>query len=423
MQPQLQLQQQQQQQPAPVQDIDSLEMDLGFTPAVDNRLAASEITDDVARSVLTPDKIKPNRAKMDPQVEALFQQLGAVDDPEKLAEQVDSYMASTRETIVSTVNLTGSGSSGMDTRLGVADGSPAARAIHEMTALMTELNPSKYGIGKPKSFISRFMPDPLKKYLRQFDSKGNSINKISSDLKDAAAHVQQSVAELKIRKVELWTSIEKLGNAAYFAETLAARVEEHLDEMAQGDPRRADILREEILSRLLVNVQDIRAVQVEAIKSYLITRTLIKTGRDVKEACDRFATYGMMTLRTAVELAMAQGLQMDTMKMLSGGQQILNELSASTAKGLAMHVDNVIAYNTQSQQDVGEMQRQIDTILNASNKFDAYRLKSIEPMKKNNAAMRDFVNKQLDNMRTAETAAASMGDILKKAESTPKVEL
>lgn len=400
----------------------TLEMDLGLDEVIDSRLAAAPITTDVAKSVLSPENIKPNKAKMDPQVDELFARLGNIDDPEKLAEQVDSYMASSRETIVQTVNLSGSGI-GMHTKLGVADGSAAAKAIHEMTDLMNELNPSKYGIGTKKSFFAKLMPDPLKKYLRQFDSKGGSIEKISSNLKDAAANVQQSVAELKVRKTELWSSIEKLGNAAYFAESLAARVEAHLDEMAQGDPRRANILRDEILSRLLVNVQDIRSVQTEAIKSYLITRTLIKTGRDVQDACNRFATYGMMTLRTAVELAMSQGLQMDTMKMLSGGQQILNDLSASTAQGLAMHVDNVIQYQTQSINDVGAMQKQITQILAASEKYDQYRLAAIEPMKKNNAAMKEFVDKQLDNIRTAETAGSSMRDILKSDTRAPSVDL
>lgn len=360
------------------------------------------------------ESIKADRNKMDPQVEALFSKLGSTDDPEALQKSVDEYMAAGRREIVEATRI--SNALANDQSLNLDGDSPAAKAILDMRQMFDELNPANQGNLMEKNKLFGIIPLPgmtkLQRYLRKYQSAQANLEALSKNMITAQAKVETDLASLKMNKKELWQAIEKMANAAYFAETLSEKVEAHLNELAQNDPRKADVLRSEVLYMLKQNVGDLRSAQAEALKSYMITKTLIKTGRDVKNACNRMNTLGMQALATAVMLARATKTQSDTMIMLKGAQETIESLSSSTADMLGQHVDMVIQFEQNPLFGIETLKANISKVTEAAQKFDNYRLSALDVMTRNNAHLKEFVEGEMSKIRDENNAGKTVADAM-----------
>src|SRR5262249_53917051 len=141
---------------------------------------------------------------------------------------------------------------------------------------------------------------------------------------------------------KLLEAMTKLKSVDIFIDHLDQTLSDKVAQLKPTDPVRAKAIEQEVLFYARQASMDVKTQIVVCINGYKMLEGLRKTGRELRNGCDRMATIGMSSLSIAVTLARAQGYQMKVMDALRQSSAAIESLMSSTAKMFGDHADRVI---------------------------------------------------------------------------------
>jgi uncharacterized protein YaaN involved in tellurite resistance len=155
---------------------------------------------------------------------------------------------------------------------------------------------------------------------------------------------------------------------------------------------------------------DVKSQILVCINGYKMLEGLRKTGRELRNGCDRMATIGMSSLSIAVTLARAQGYQMKVMDALKQSSRAIENLMTSTAKMFGDHVDRVVEFQNNPLIGVQALKSSFDTVFAGLDKMDEFRSKNIEAMRTNITLLKGILAEGEARMKRQQTAVKAISD-------------
>lgn len=288
--------------------------------------------------------------------------------------------------------------------------SPAFKVMSEMRMLFEDLNPSKEGdlLGVHKLLGLIPFGNKLRAYLLRFDAAGDSIRKTIDHLYGVQDELARDDQALYATMQKLLEALTRLKAADMFANELDAKLSAAIDGLKATDPARAKAVEQEVLFYVRQASQDIKTQILVCINGYKMLEGLRKTGRELRNGCDRMATIGMSSLSIAVTLARAQGYQIKVMDALASSSKAIEGLIASTSTQFGQHVDRVAEFQSNPLIGVQALQTAFDTTFAALDRMDEFRGKAIQTMGVNIGNLKTLIDKGETRMNREGTAIAAM---------------
>ncbi|ATE74265.1 toxic anion resistance protein [Lysobacter capsici] len=288
--------------------------------------------------------------------------------------------------------------------------SPAFKVMSEMRMLFEDLNPSKEGdlLGVHKLLGLIPFGNKLRAYLLRFDAAGDSIRKTIDHLYGVQDELARDDQALYATMQKLLEALTRLKAADMFANELDAKLSAAIDGLKATDPARAKAVEQEVLFYVRQASQDIKTQILVCINGYKMLEGLRKTGRELRNGCDRMATIGMSSLSIAVTLARAQGYQIKVMDALASSSKAIEGLIASTSTQFGQHVDRVAEFQSNPLIGVQALQTAFDTTFAALDRMDEFRGKAIQTMGVNIGNLKALIDKGEARMNREGTAIAAM---------------
>ncbi|WP_206412447.1 toxic anion resistance protein [Lysobacter enzymogenes] len=293
----------------------------------------------------------------------------------------------------------------------VADAdSPAFKVMSEMRILFEDLNPSRQGDLLAAHKLLGLIPfgNKLRAYLQRFDSAGDSIRKTIDSLYAVQDELARDDQALYATMQKLLEALTRLKAADVFAEQLDGKLSAALDSLKASDPARAKAVEQEVLFYVRQASVDIKTQILVCINGYKMLEGLRKTGRELRNGCDRMATIGMSSLSIAATLARAQGYQLQVMDALKSSSRAIEGLIASTSALFGQHVDRVAEFQSNPLIGVQTLQNAFDTTFAALDRMDEFRGKAIGAMGSNIEQLRGLIAKGEARMNREREAVAAV---------------
>jgi uncharacterized protein YaaN involved in tellurite resistance len=350
------------------------------------------------------------KTKVDAQVSSFVNNLLAEDiHSDTFKNKVDSAFQLGREEISNAANMM----SGrfMDRNFVGIEDSPAFISIQDMRGLLDKLNPGSEGdLMQPQKLLG-IIPfgNKLQSYFRKYQSAGNQMQTIMTQIYAARDNMQRDAAEIEQTKSKLWDAMQRLKAAIYFAEQLDTALANKVEQLRGTDPLRAKSLEQEVLFYARQNLQDMQTQMAVTVNGYLSMDVLKKTSREMVNGCNRIATTGMSALATAQTVARATGNQIQVMEMLSGVNNTIGDLVSETSRQLGQHVEKTGEFASNPLLGVQKLQEMFDNTFKAMDAMDNFRSKSIEAMGKNNQMLKEQIarsDQYLDRTRAQQAKLA-----------------
>jgi uncharacterized protein YaaN involved in tellurite resistance len=290
--------------------------------------------------------------------------------------------------------------------------SPAFKVMNEMRTLFQDLDPGKEGDLFTTHKILGLIPfgNRLEAYLHRFDSASGSIRKLIDNMYGVEDQLARDDQELFATMNKLMDAMVKLKAVDLFIDRMDATLTESVAKLRTSDPVRAKAIEQEVLFYARQASIDVKTQIIVCINGYKMLEGLRKTGRELRNGCDRMATIGMSSLSIAVTLARAQGYQMKVMDALRQSSAAIEGLMASTSKMFGDHVDRVVEFQSNPLIGVQALKSSFDTVFAGLDKMDEFRSRNIETMGKNITLLKGILAEGEKRMNREQTAAKAISD-------------
>jgi uncharacterized protein YaaN involved in tellurite resistance len=290
--------------------------------------------------------------------------------------------------------------------------SPAFRVMNEMRTLFEDLDPGKEGDLFSTHKILGLIPfgNRLEAYLHRFDSASGSLRKLIDNIYGVEDELARNDQELYNTMNKLLEAMTKLKAVDIFIDRMDDTLTANVAKLNATDPARAKAIEQEVLFYARQASVDVKTQMIVCINGYKMLEGLRKTGRELRNGCDRMATIGMSSLSIAVTLARAQGYQMKVMDALKQSSAAIEGLMTSTAKMFGDHVDRVAEFQSNPLIGVQALKSSFDAVFAGLDKMDEFRSKSIETMGANITTLKGILVEGESRMKREQTAVESLSE-------------
>jgi uncharacterized protein YaaN involved in tellurite resistance len=290
--------------------------------------------------------------------------------------------------------------------------SPAFKVMNEMRTLFEDLDPGKGGDLLSSHKILGLIPfgNRLEAYLHRFDSASGSIRKLIDNMYGVEDELARNDQELFASMNKLMEAMVKLKAVDIFIDRMDETLTQSVARLKTSDPVRAKAIEQEVLFYARQASMDVKTQILVCINGYKMLEGLRKTGRELRNGCDRMATIGMSSLSIAVTLARAQGYQMKVMDALRQSSRAIEGLMTSTAKMFGDHVDRVVEFQSNPLIGVQALKSSFDTVFAGLDKMDEFRSKNIETMGANITMLKGILAEGDSRMKREQTAAKAISE-------------
>jgi uncharacterized protein YaaN involved in tellurite resistance len=298
---------------------------------------------------------------------------------------------------------------------------PAFKVMNEMRGLFETLDPGKEGDLFSSHKILGVIPfgNRLQAYLQRFDSASGSLRKLIDNIYGVEDELARDDQELFATMNKLLDAMTKLKAVDIFIDHLDRALTETVAKLKTSDPARAKAIEQEVLFYARQAGMDVKTQMLVCINGYKMLEGLRKTGRELRNGCDRMATIGMSSLSIAVTLARAQGYQMKVMDALKQGSAAIEGLMASTAKMFGDHVDRLVEFQSNPLIGVQTLKSSFDTVFAGLDKLDEFRSKSIESMGANITLLKGLLAEGESRIEREQTAVKAISEATTAAPTGP----
>lgn len=329
--------------------------------------------------------------ELDARVDAYVQALLAAElGSEAFRTQLDAANALGRQSIAQASEITGRF---MDKNFVGFEDSPAFQAIHGLRNVFEDLNPARAGDLLAPNKLLGFIPfgNKLQAYFRKFESAGDQIARLLTELRSAQDEVRRDVAALGDMETRLWEVMGKIKEATSFSESLDQRLAGEVTRLKATDPLKAEALEQEVLFYARQALSDLLAQQAVNVNAYRQVGVLKKTGRELINGCDRMATTGMSALATAQAVARATGTQIKVMEMLQAGSAAIGDLIEQTSVMLGQHVEKTGEFAANPVVAIDKLKAAFENTGRAIDNMETFRSQALDAMAHNNAMLKELI--------------------------------
>jgi len=289
---------------------------------------------------------------------------------------------------------------------GLAASSTVGNSLMQLRRQIDALDPSHQGdlFGPRKLF--GFIPfgDRLRAYFARYQSSQGHIDAIVTGLQHGQTELAADNDDLEREKANLWQTMERLRQYIYLAQKLDTSLTERIAKIEKADPRRARILREDMLFYVRQKMQDLTAQLAVSVQGYLSLDVIRRNNLELIRGVDRATTTTISALRTAVIVAQALGDQKLVLDQITALNTTTSNLIESTSAMLRQQSAAINEGAAASTIDLEKLQAAFDNIYATMDEIDAFKLKALDTMSQTVATLTTQIDKAQSQLERAKPA-------------------
>jgi uncharacterized protein YaaN involved in tellurite resistance len=308
----------------------------------------------------------------------------------------------------------------------LSKGGTVAKSLVELRHTVEDLDPSRQGVLSRKRLFGLIpFASRLRDYFARYQSAQGHLNAIINALYRGQDELRQDNAAIEQEKVNLWEIKGRLEQYSYMAGKLDAALSATIDRLAQTDPDRARVLREDLLFYVRQKRQDLLTQLAVTAQGYLALELVRKSNLELIKGVDRATTTTVSALRTAIIAAQALTNQELVLNQITALTTTTGDLIESTSQMLRDQSGRVTEAAAGAMVSVEKLQAAFANIYTTIDMIDRYKVEALDSMQKTIDALNGEVSKAQSYLQRAhgaasvEIAGSAGGDDLTLRPSTP----
>ncbi|GGL76660.1 toxic anion resistance protein [Streptomyces fumigatiscleroticus] len=211
-----------------------------------------------------------------------------------------------------------------------------AGSLVELRRVVEDLDPRDLPAARGRRFLSRLPGGTkLRDHLAKYASAQATLNGIVGALRGGQDELRRDNAALQTERVRLWETMGKLQEYVVLTDALDTAVEQHIAQVAAGDPQGADALRADVLFPVRQKHQDLLTQLAVCAQGYLAMDVVRRNNDELIKGVDRAATTTVSALRISVMLASALDHQKKVVEQVNALRGTTEDLIRANAEMLA----------------------------------------------------------------------------------------
>jgi uncharacterized protein YaaN involved in tellurite resistance len=217
------------------------------------------------------------------------------------------------------------------------EGGEVGNALVELKMKVEELDPGKFDFeaGWLTRTLGRmpFVGTPIKRYFSRYESARTVMDAIVRSLRHGRDQLMRDNLTLADDQKAMRQINEKLEKAIKLGQLIDARLNERLQSLSPGDPRRA-FAENEWQFPLRQRIQDLQQQLVVNQQGIIAMDMIVRNNVELARGVDRAVNVTVSALQVAVTLALALANQRITLEKVQAVNETTDRLIAETAKNL-----------------------------------------------------------------------------------------
>jgi uncharacterized protein YaaN involved in tellurite resistance len=299
---------------------------------------------------------------------------------------------------------------------GLTQTSGVSRSLLDLRHQMEDLDPSTQGdLFSPHKLLG-ILPfgtrSRLREYFDKYRSSQQHIDAIITALFQGQDELQRDNASIEQEKANLWTSMGRLRQYSYLAQSLDAELTAKIASLEATDPDRARVLKEDMLFPVRQKNQDLLTQLAVSIQGYLALDIIRRNNLELIRGVQRATTTTVAALRTAVIVAQALADQKLVLDQITALNTTTSNLIAATGQLLHQQSTDVNTQAAASTVDIAKLQGAFQNIYATMDEIDSFRVGALDSMQKTVDALSTEITKSqsyLDRVRALEGPGSAAG--------------
>jgi uncharacterized protein YaaN involved in tellurite resistance len=296
---------------------------------------------------------------------------------------------------------------------GITETSEVSKSLLNLRRQVEDLDPAKQGdLFSPKKLLG-ILPfgagDRLRGYFDKYRSSQHQIDSIITALYHGQDELQRDNASIEQEKVNLWTTMGRLRQYAYLAESLDAALTARIAQIETTDPERAKVLKEDMLFSVRQKHQDLLTQLAVSVQGYLALDVIRRNNNELIKGVQRATTTTVSALRTAVIVAQALADQKLVLDQITALNTTTSNLIESTSEMLHQQSGQINEQAASATVELSKLQNAFNNIYATMDEIDTFKLKALDTMQKTVTALSSEIEKSqsyIDRVRANETQAS-----------------
>jgi uncharacterized protein YaaN involved in tellurite resistance len=293
---------------------------------------------------------------------------------------------------------------------GLTEASTVSKSLLNLRRQVEELDPSKQGdLLSPKKLLG-LLPfgagDRLRDYFDKYRSSQHQIDSIITSLYHGQDELQRDNAAIEQEKVNLWTTMGRLRQYAYLAQSLDDALSARIGAIEATDPERAKVLKEDMLFSVRQKHQDLLTQLAVSVQGYLALDVIRRNNLELIKGVQRATTTTVSALRTAVIVAQALADQKLVLDQITALNTTTSNLIESTSELLHQQSGAINEQAASATVDLAKLQAAFNNIYATMDEIDTFKVAALDTMQKTVTTLSAEIAKSqsyIDRVRAAET--------------------
>lgn len=289
-------------------------------------------------------------------------------------------------------------------RSGFTEGQKVSASLVDLRRTIEDLDPKEAeGVKKLLGMIP--FGNKLRDYFAKYQSSQTQINKILNALYEGQDELRKDNAALEQEKINLWETMQRLGQYAYVAEHLDKALVEQIAKIGVTDVDKAKSLNEDFLFYVRQKHQDLLTQMAVSIQGYLAMELVRKNNLELIKGVDRATTTTISALRTAVIVAQALADQKLVLDQITALNTTTSNLIETTSKLLAQQSVTINEQAASSTIGIDKLQAAFTNIYQTMDEIDSFKVKALDSMQSTVTALSTEIEKSQSYLARARKSA------------------
>ena len=293
---------------------------------------------------------------------------------------------------------------------GLTETSEVSKSLLSLRRQVEDLDPARQGDLFNRRKILGLLPfgagDKLRDYFDKYRSSQHQIDSIITALYHGQDELQRDNASIEQEKVNLWTTMGRLRQYAYLAESLDDALTARIAAIEATDPDRAKVLKEDMLFSVRQKHQDLLTQLAVSVQGYLALDVIRRNNLELIKGVQRATTTTVSALRTAVIVAQALADQKLVLDQITALNTTTSNLIESTSEILHQQSGQINEQAASATVELGKLQNAFDNVYATMDEIDTFKVAALDTMQKTVTALSTEIDKSqayIDRVRANET--------------------
>ena len=296
---------------------------------------------------------------------------------------------------------------------GLTETSEVSKSLLSLRRQVEDLDPAKQGDLFTRRKFLGLLPfgagDKLRDYFDKYRSSQHQIDSIITALYHGQDELQRDNASIEQEKVNLWTTMGRLRQYAYLAESLDDALTARIAAIEATDPDRAKVLKEDMLFSVRQKHQDLLTQLAVSVQGYLALDVIRRNNLELIKGVQRATTTTVSALRTAVIVAQALADQKLVLDQITALNTTTSNLIESTSELLHQQSGQINEQAASATIELGKLQNAFNNVYATMDEIDTFKVAALDTMQKTVTTLSTEIDKSqayIDRVRANETQAS-----------------